>query len=180
MVLILCLSINSLSFAADDVISVEEESTESITYVLTGQNYNCFKAFIKYSTNSNQEEYWFRINLKFRDRLKPYMDVIIDNQKYQLVAVEEYKKRHLLSGSGTEIDGNYNYQDKECYIIPQEIISKILNSKSMSLIAYSQRKPKIEIESNAYFLNGIKEIINLKYENREPYFTNKTKVKISE
>lgn len=176
-ILLTLLSINTCAFAGQDIIMSEQESQNAVTYVIAGQGYSCLKSFIKYVDSSNHEEYWIRLSTMFRDRLKPYVDMEIDGQAYRLWAFEEFKKRHLRSSSGTE--GNfYNYEDFECYEVPKELIPKLANCKSMKMMATSQRRTEMKLVSNQYFLNGIKEIINLKYEDREPYYTNNEKVKI--
>lgn len=176
---LLLLMIHVPAFAGQDIIMAEQESEDSITYVIAGQGYSCFKSFIKWTDSNNNTEYWFRISTMLRDRLKPSIDLIIDGESYKLFAVKEYKKRHLKSSSGTE--GNfYNLEDFECYTIPQELINKFSTCNNLELIATSQRRTNMKLPSNSYFINGIKEIINLKYENREPFFLNNTKVKISD
>lgn len=177
--LLFLISIHIPAFAGQDIIMAEQESEDSITYVIAGENYSCFKSFIKWTDSSNNTEYWFRISTMFRDRLKPSLELIMDGEHYKLFAVEEYKKRHLKASSGTE--GNfYNLGDFECYIIPTELIDKFSNCNNLELIATSQRRTNMKLPSNNYFLNGIKEIINLKYKDKTPFFLNNTKVKITD
>lgn len=177
-IFIFILTIHTPAFADQNIIMAEQESKNSITYVIAGRGYSCFKSFIKWTDSNNNTEYWFRVSTMLRDRLKPYLDVSIDGEPHKLLAVEEYKKRHLKASSGTE-DSFYHLEDFECYIIPTELISKLEQCSSLELVATSQHRTGMKLPSNEYFLNGIKEIINLKYEDREPFFHNKTKVKIS-
>ena len=115
---IIFFSICGTCFAAD-TITAEIESNNIKSYCINNQGYSYFNCFVKYAAPTR--EYWFRINLKFRDRLLPTINIVIDDKKYVLNAVEEYKKRHLKAGTGTEIDGNYNQEDFDCYIIPDNV-----------------------------------------------------------
>lgn len=45
--LLFLLSIHIPVFAGQDIIMAEQENENSITYVIAGQGYSCFKSFIK-------------------------------------------------------------------------------------------------------------------------------------
>lgn len=178
--LIAMLAFTLPAYAMDDIICVEEESENSFTYVLPGTTYTFFKSFIKYVDSNGAEEYWIRVNYKYRQRLKAYIELNIDGETTRVWCITDLKHRHLRAGSGSEVDGNYNSEDMECYPLSKELIAKIAQCKDFHFYAGSQHKKGnfIKVDSNKYFLNGAKQIINLKYEDKQTYAENNVKVKI--
>ena len=154
---IIFFSICGTCFAAD-TITAEIESNNIKSYCINNQGYSYFNCFVKYAAPT--PEYWFRINLKFRDRLLPTINIVIDDKKYMLNAVEEYKKRHLKAGTGTEIDGNYNQEDFDCYIIPDDVVEKLKTCKSAYLILDSLHRYNMKLNFSTKFISNMKVVIN--------------------
>ena len=147
----------STGFTADSI-TTEIESNNIKSYCINNQGYSYYNCFVKYAAPT--PEYWFRINLKFRDRLLPTINVLIDNKKYTLNAVEEYKKRHLKAGTGSEIDGNYNQLDFDCYVITDEVLEKLKTCNNVTIILDSLHRYNMKLNFSTKFISNMKVVIN--------------------
>lgn len=176
----LLLSILQNCFAAYDVITAEQESEKAVSYILAGEGRTPLtrKYFVKYITDKNESEYWIRISTVKTDRFMPYIDIEIDDKTYRVYAFEEHKKRHLHAGESTKLEYHSDHTF-EIYPLSINLIEEMVKSKKCTITAPTRKREGMILTSNEYWINGIKEIMNLRYEDREPYFTNKEKVKIS-
>ena len=178
---ILALTMISACFAANDTILAEEETETAVSYIIAGETTPPFirKFFVKYINQNNESEYWLRISYIKTDRLKPYIDIEIKGEKFRVWAFEEYKKRHLHAGESTKLEF---HTDKSFEVFPlsSDIVQKIVDKKDLTIVLPSRKRAGMVLKSNEYFINGIKEIVLLRYEDREDYYTNNKKVEISQ
>lgn len=172
------LSLISFPVFAVDIVC-EPESDTAVSYGIYSVPQNVEVTFVKYATNNNQDDYWIRISERSqKDKLLYDMTLIIDGQPYRLLAIPPDDKHAEASLSMIEqstsavaftipatVRTPFRY-----YPLAPELVDKLENAKSASIIYNKVKRINIKIDLTPDFLAKIQNGFKLTYVDYPKYW----------
>ena len=172
LILLMCLCGNVFAYKG---IQCEIESADSVLYVaadstsINGISHNAL--FVKRVIANGDSDYWLRERVSTdQDKLLYYSSFIIDSKEHMIYSIKD--PSYLIQNAGMSIrEMLWEGYPHEYYTLPSDIIELIKNSKGdVTLVFNRLDKQGLKYTFSKNFLDDIKTIINLTYDDKGKYW----------
>jgi hypothetical protein len=167
----LLVSFSAICFASQE--SYESTNDPANAASATSSLNNTMITFVNYTLPSGSHEYWVRSILEKTDdnkihKLQYYASIIVDNIAYPLQPVYNVASKYMYTAT-KNLNSDYaagiaNAQSTRYYIIPVNVMTKIVSSNNPIAFSFSQMGfPNATISFDDDFSHKIRHIFALQY-----------------
>ena len=146
----------------------EPHTEDSVVYCIMSHDYTFQVQFINLVNKNNESKAWLRVRENRDDRFLWYADIVVDGEKFRINRmIPTYEEEEA---GRSQRDMLYENQPRELYLIPKEIVDKLITAKNVHVIFNKASKLNIDFEVGTRSLKNINAMMDLKYDDMNEWW----------